>query len=130
MNSKAFTPEEVKKNLHLDLINYLLSYNQKSKNYYYDIHITTDGYCLIVEWENIPYNHEYGGAFKYIDEDHIVLKQVIFPDNHTEYLFDDEEDEMLKEWLEKNPGWKQNNYGHWYNEQEISKIKEELLNIK
>ena len=38
-NSQAFTPEEVKKGLHLDLISYLLDYNSKADGYFNDIHI-------------------------------------------------------------------------------------------
>ena len=56
VNSVAFTPEEVEQNLHMDLITYLLSYNQKSKSSYFDIHITSDGFCTIVEFVNLTYD--------------------------------------------------------------------------
>ena len=127
MNRKAFVPEEVKKGLLKDLLDYLLNYNLKSKDYYNEIHITTDGYCTIVEWEDVPYDKGWGGTFQYIDESHVVMKEVMFPDNHSEYLFDEEEQEAIDEWLKENPGWKQNEFGIWYNEVECQQLKEELL---
>lgn len=129
VNSAAFTPEEVKKGLHLDLIKYLLDYNSKSEKSYNDIHITTDGYCLIVEWTNLNYEYSSGCGFRYVDEEHELLKEVVFPDNHTEYLFDDEEQEALDDWLKENPGWFKNDYGRWVNKTEQEEMEKFLTNL-
>ena len=48
-NSEAFTPEEVEKGSHLKLLNCLFDLNKNLDNGHYDIHITSDGYCLIIE---------------------------------------------------------------------------------
>ena len=64
-NYQAFTPKEVKQGLHTDLIQMLLKYNEKSDEHFMDIHITTDGYCLMVEWDCVPYNRQWGGVFVY-----------------------------------------------------------------
>ena len=121
-NSVAFTPEEVKKGLHSDLINYLVNYNTQNKSDdYYEIHITSDGYCMIIEFDKIPYDHAYGGTFKYVDEFNgdIIMKECYFPDNHTEICYDDEDfKERLDNWLKENPGWRKNEYGSWYNEED------------
>ena len=83
-NSQAFTPEEVKKGLHLDLIKYLLDYNQKAEGYFNDIHIDTDGYCVIIEWVTESYKDACSG-FEFVGCDEEVLKLVHFPDNSYGY---------------------------------------------
>lgn len=102
-NKKAFTPEEVEKGLHLDLIKYLLNYNLNSEDYYEDIHITTDGYCTIVEWCDVCRDKEIpSGSFEFVGEDQYVLTEIRFPDNHHEYLFEGEIETVAKKWLEDN----------------------------
>ena len=104
-NSQGFTPEEVEKKLHLDLINYLLDFNTKSDRHYHDIHITTDGYCLIVEWTTNNYEDLSAGSFKFVDEDQVVMTEKIFPDNHTELCYNEADyKERLDEFLKENPG--------------------------
>lgn len=111
-NYEAFTPEEVEKGLHLDLINYLLDYNKKSEESYYDIHITSDGYCTIIEWTDASYEEgEWNGAFKYVGEDQEVMTELQYPDNSIEYVFPNEKDEMLRAWLRDHPTWKKNCFG-------------------
>lgn len=115
VNCKAFIPEEVEAGLHLDLLNYLLTYNSKSQDYYYDIHCYTDGYCTIIEWVDRSYTKDIDyGQFTFVDCDHHILKEVVFPDNHIEYLEDDDEPTAIEEWLKENPGWELNSFGHWY----------------
>ena len=65
MNSMAFTPEE-KENLK-KLIKFLVE-DYDSDEYYNEIHITTDGYCTIVEWDTIPYDGSFGGRIEYVDD--------------------------------------------------------------
>lgn len=102
-NSKAFTPEEVEKGLHLDLIKYLLDYNSKSDDYYEDIHITSDGYCTIVEWCDVCLDKEIpSGKFEFVGEDQYVMTNITFPDNHSEFLFEGEIEERANEWLKEN----------------------------
>lgn len=114
VNSVAFTPDEVEKNLHLDLINFLLSYNSKADDSFFDIHITTDGYCTIVEFVSLTRGvNDNSEGFAYVDEEHYVLKRVDFPDGHYEYLDDEVAEEALKEWLANNPGWGKDEYGYW-----------------
>ena len=128
-NRQAFTPEEVKQGLLNDLLTYLLDYNKKNKTHYYDIHITTDGYCSIVEWVDVGYNNEYGddGKFRFVNYDQVVMLEKTFPDNHRELCYDEEDyQERLKEWLEENPGWVKTTYGTWTNEIENEKFRQEL----
>lgn len=101
MNSISFTPQQVERKLHLKLLEYFDEFNQDNDSRYVEVHIMNDGFCTIIEWEVVPYNHEYGGQFKYVDEEHEVVKQVIFPDNHYEYLPDGEVDEYLNQWKEE-----------------------------
>lgn len=116
-NHQSFTPEEVQQGLHSDFLNILLKYNNVSKTHYNDIHLTTDGYCFIIEWETIPYSHEYGGSFKYVGEDEVIMLERHFPDNHYDYFYSEEDyQERLNEWLKENPGWVKTSYGTWTNE--------------
>lgn len=98
MNQMAFTPEEVKKGLYLKLLNYLIEFNTESEHRV-DIRIWNDGYCTVVDWD---FNIE-GEQFEWVDTEHVVLKEVIFPDNHIEYMHDDEEHDALVEFLKDNP---------------------------
>lgn len=128
-NYQAFTPEEVEQGLHLDLLNYLLEHNKKNKNQYYDIHITSDGYCTIIEWTDVIYNQEYGpeGKFEFVPSDGYVMIEKIFPDNHYEMFSSEEEfEERLQEWLKENPGWVKTSYGTWTNEIENEKFRKML----
>lgn len=126
VNEQAFTPEEVKKGLHLKLINSLLELDKDRKDNHFDIRITTDGYCIIVQWCDV--SDEYGAyGFKFVDSDEVVMREYRFPDDHYEYFCEDIEfDDALKTWLSKNPGWKKNAYDIWYNEDEQKKRLEEL----
>ena len=115
VSSIAFTSEDVEKNLHLNLINFLFDYNNKADDNFFDINITTDGCCLIVEFVNLTRGvNDNTEGFAYIDEEHEVLKIVKFPDTHYEYMADDEAEEALKKWLTENPGWKKDEFGRWW----------------
>ena len=115
INSVAFSPEDVQKNLHIDLINYLLSFNQKSEDSFFDIHVTSDGFCTIVEFVNLTRGiNDTSEGFVYMDEEHYLLKRVNFPDNSYDYFDDDVAEEALKNWLADHPGWKKDEFGRWY----------------
>lgn len=126
-NSQAFTPEEVQKGLHLDLIKYLLDYNSKAEGFFNDIHIDSDGYCVIIEWVQESYK-EACTSFEFVDHDEEVIKIVHFPDNSYSYASDeDEANDMLMLWLHENPGWEKNEYGHWYQPAENDRNIKEIL---
>lgn len=128
-NYQAFTPEEVEKGLHLDLLNYLLEHNKKNENQYYDIHITTDGYCTIIEWTDISYSQKYGpeGKFEFVPHNGRVMLEFAFPDNHTELCYDEEDyEERLGGFLKENPGWVKTSYGTWTNEIENERFRKTL----
>lgn len=122
-NSQAFTPEEVKQGLHLDLINYLLDYNSKSKECFNDIHIDSDGFCVIVEWVTETYG-DVSTSFEYVGEDEVVLKIVKFPDGSYDYVEDqDEANDRFQLWLHQNPDWERDESGKRYKRKEIKEIK-------
>ena len=127
-NYQAFTPEEVEQGLAQDLINYLLDHNKKAKEQYYDIHITSDGYCTIIEWTDVNYKFkDEEGKFDFVPSNGYIKLEYRFPDNHYEDFFSKEEyEERLREWLKENPGWVKGPYGTWTNEIENEKFKKEL----
>lgn len=113
------------------LLETLIDYNNDSEEKYYnDIHIYQEDMFSVIEWNHIPYSHEYGGEFKYIAEDEVIMKEVYFPDNHYEFLFPEEVDERFKEWLEENPGWTKTSYGTWTNTIENEKFRKEFEQLK
>lgn len=127
VNSHAFTPEEVEKGLHLKLLKTLLELSNESTEHYNDIHITSDGYCTIIEWVNVPYSHEWGGQFNFVDEDQVIMTEKMFPDNHTELCYDEEDyKEKLDEFLKEYPGWVKTPYGAWTNEIENERFRKML----
>lgn len=108
-NSMSFTPEEVEQGLHTKLIKYLLDYNKNCEKHYNDIHITTDGYCLIVEWTNLPYDHAWGGRFEYLEENEYKVHYFSLPDETSISSVDKNEDkEIVEDFIEKHPGWTYN----------------------
>ena len=127
-NSQAFTPEEVEQGLAQDLINYLLDHNKKAKEQYYDIHITSDGYCTIIEWTDINYKFkDEEGKFDFVPSNGYIKLEYSFPDGHYEEFYSKEEyEERLREWHKENPGWVKTHYGTWTNEIENEKLRKEL----
>ena len=129
INNIAFGPEQA--DAVKDLLDYLLDYNSKQEyDDYYEIHITTDSYCTIVEFEKVPYSGEWGGKFQYVEDDELVMKEYSFPDDHYEYFTSKEEyKEALDEWLKENPGWERGEFGRWYKKIE-EKLEEIIMNNK
>jgi len=103
-----------------------MSYDKETR-LYNDIHIIpADCGAFIVEWIQAPWDNSYGGSFKYVDEDQEVCTEVHLPDDTFEYIPSYNADSYLKDWLDENPGWKQNEFGHWYKEDEAQKSKDKL----
>lgn len=120
-NQESFTPEEIKRGKHLKLLKTLFELERDAlvddpeADKAYDIHIWTDGYCLIVEWCDRWFESGVDtGHFEFVDENQVVLQEVLLPDNSTVYAVDDYDAErLLNEFLEKNPQWHRNKFGIW-----------------
>ena len=113
VNNVAFTPEEVEKGMVIDFIQFLLEQNKKLERSFNDIHITSDSYCTIVEWIQKRYDDS-DESFEYVDGDHLVVKEIYFPDGHYEWVkTKEEEKERWEEFLKEDPGWYQDSYGTW-----------------
>lgn len=126
-NYQAFTPEEVEEGLHLDLLNYLLEHNKKNETQYYDIHITSDGYCTIIEWIDVRYDKIFGeeNHFEFVPYNGCVMLEYSFPDDHREFCYDEQDyKERLDEFLKENPGWIKGQFGNWVNELENNSYSE------
>ena len=116
-NEETFTPEEVEKGLHIELINTLLKLDQMSEDHgsaFRDIHICSDGYCTIVQW--CLNNKDYGtGSFEYVSGDQVIMQEIVLPDDSYQYAHDDEEaNEILNNWLSEHPNWKRAQFGGRY----------------
>ena len=60
MNCKVFTRDDVEKGLHLKLLEYLCRYNVETESdEFFDIHVTTDGDSIIVEWVDSSFEFPY-----------------------------------------------------------------------
>lgn len=125
-NSMSFSREAMKEGLHLELIKYLVNYHLNNDYHFNDVHITTDGETLIVEWEQVPYDHSFGGSFQYVEEDCLVMRDLDLPDGGNTFIpQDDDPEEYLKEWLKEHPGWKRSAYGHWVFEDKDKQMEKE-----
>lgn len=117
--SQSFSPEEVQKGFVDDLLKYLTTFNLKSFNeessrYFAEFCVTTDGYSTIVKWVFRPFEQaEESARFELLGEDEAIMKQVVFPDDSSSYVFPEDAEETFKEWLADNPGWEKDYYGHW-----------------
>lgn len=120
MNKQVFDISKDKGRRQFDaFLKVLLDYNAEGDNDdYNEIHIYQEEMLMIVEWNKVPYSHEWGGKFQYIDYDEYVMKEVSFPDGHYEYLFPDEVEEKLEEWHKSHPEWVKTYYGTWTNMEE------------
>ncbi len=113
-----FNSKEIENGLFNDFLNSLIQYNQKSDDYYLDIHIKAEDNSLIIEWIQNPYNWE-SSKFVEINEDEYVMKEVRLPDGHYEYVRDEEEEkELWDSWIKDHPNWEKNQWGIWREKQE------------
>jgi len=102
-NSQSFTKEQVEVGLHLDLINYLLSYNKNSTDSYADIHVWSDSFCLTVDWVIVNYEDAGVGRFEFVGSDQMIMTEYFFPDNHSELCYDEDDyNARLTDWLKEN----------------------------
>lgn len=102
-------------------IEFILDFNGDPDNeYYFETHIYQEENLIIVEFDKVPYSGEWGGKFEYVDEDQTVATELILPDNSIELVKKGTEDDALNDWLQENPGWSKNSYGHW----EYNKVEE------
>ena len=105
-NSQAFIPEEVEQGLVNKLIEYFLFFNKTSKDHYIDFHVTTDSYCTIVEWTDVPYNHEWGGSFEYVQEDEYVVHDLELPDGtYVRSTNKIEDKEIIDDFMAEHPDY-------------------------
>lgn len=129
MNSISFDTTKPNYMKHfMSQLNALLEYNKDSdEECYNDIHIYQEEMFIVLEWERIPYSHDWGGKFKFIDEDAVVMFEKYFPDNHSELCYDEDDyNERLELWLKDNPGWVKTPYGTWTNEIENERWRKKL----
>lgn len=124
VNSQSFSKEQIENNEMTEFVNMLckLSYGEGST--YNDIRIRpTDCGGFVVEWAEVSWDHQYGGSFEYVDDDQVVVKEYVFPDNHTELCYNDDDfNERLEEFLKENPSWEKTSYGTWTNTIENEKF--------
>lgn len=128
-NQEAFTPEEVEAGLAAEFIKFLIDQDQKALKIKFkdggvtsfkNINITSDGYCLLVQWTDVfdDEDNEHN-QFVYVDDDERIMKVLDLPDNSTVYCLDDDDrKQTLEDWLKENPGWEKDQYGRWYNKKE------------
>lgn len=66
-NSMAFTPEEVRKGLLDKFVKTLNDLNQEKEYEFIEYHVTTDGFCTIVEFDSLFIKDE-DDKFQYVDD--------------------------------------------------------------
>lgn len=125
MSFNVTKPKEKKKLQ--EFLDYLLAYNAEVSELYMDIHIYQEDLFTMVDWDQVPYDHEWGGQFKYVDWDQIVVKEVGFPDGHYEYALDEEHEKQLwDDFHKQHPEWVKTEWGTWTNEEENAKFRKRV----
>jgi len=68
-----------------------------------------------VEWKVT--NGEYSTAtLDWVSDGEVVMKEITMPDGSTQYaLRDEDENEVIDEWLKTHKGWVKGDYGSWHN---------------
>lgn len=131
MNRQYFSKEQVAAGELNEFLNVLLKQCYGKSDCFNDIHIKPeDCGAFMIEWEETPWNHEWGGHWQYIDDDcdEVVAKWYSFPDNHNVLLESKESkevyEELLEDWLEehKEEGWHKNHLGQWVKRDENFKL--------
>ena len=120
-NSQYFSKEQVESGSASAFIKMLMDMCYEDNNpSYNDIHIQPeDCGAFTVQWIQVPWDHDYGGTFQYVDEDHVVARECEFPDKSFHLFYDDEDAELeFNQWLEEHPEYKKDAGGHWINDQE------------
>ena len=132
MNSQYFSKEQLAAGEVNEFLNLLIKQSYGKGDCYNDIHVVPcDLGAVMVEWESNPWSGEYGGKWKYVQEDdeEVVAKYYYFPDESS-VLCESEEvfNDYLKDWLEehKEEDWAKNEYGKWYSKKQQRDWEEEL----
>ena len=128
VNSVYFSREDVSKGLMAEFIAVLCRNTYESENLMNDIHIKPEDIgAFAVEWVQVPWDHSYGGKFEFVDEDQEVCDDLVLPDGSRDYTPDGED--YLKWWLEENPGWEKEEWGHWHKNEESNYIPKKSPNF-
>lgn len=100
-NKMVFSEQECANSFILWLTNY--NKNNNDNDQYNDIHIYQEDEFIVVEWVQIPYNHEYGGKFEFVDENQSIVTEFTYPDGEYGYAFDKEDkNKLIEDWYNKN----------------------------
>lgn len=111
MNEVYFTEEEVKAGNHIDLINFLMDQSYGKGNLYNDIRIKPeDSGAFIVQWAQLPWSHDYGGRWVFLDEDEDVIVEIRMPDGTYQEVHRGDERLALEDWWEEHPDFEDPNY--------------------
>lgn len=103
MSSLYFTNRKYADNF----IKFMLDYNQDLDNEdYFEIHIYQEETGIIVEFDKVPFSWEWGGRFKYMDEDEEVGINLCLPDNSYVFVRKYEAEDYLNDWLKDNPEYR------------------------
>ena len=103
VNSIAFDfSNEEEKKYYYKILEDFIEFSRASNDTYIDIHTKHEDVNIVVlDFVQLPYDKSYGGQFTYVDEDHMVMKQVMLPDNSYEYAIDEEHEKAIIENWEK-----------------------------
>lgn len=133
INSQTFSEAEVSSGAMSNFIKILcdLCYSEKPgapSAIYNDIRIhPSDCGSFVVEWVQLPWDGKWGGQFGYVDEDELIMRECILPDNTIIYCVDEEDyKERLDEWLKENPSYYRTPYGTWGNRDDDAELQKML----
>lgn len=129
LNSQVFTPEDCKKGLDIELLKTLLHISDALDEAFLDIHIKSDGYCRIIEWDKVYFDSGFENSkFEYLQADELVMKELYLPDGTYTYVDRGEEEEYLANWLQEHPEYIKTEYGQWVNKNDLEEFDRSPIN--
>lgn len=132
LNRVYFSKEQIESGEFTEFLTVLMKHCYGEGEMYSDIHIFPEDLgAFSIEWIQLPWDHEWGGGFKYVDDDETIYREYVLPDrSFIDLPVDSDFEEYLRDWLIDNPGWIKTSYGTWTNEVENEKLRQELLTEK
>lgn len=121
VNSQYFDKEQIEAGEMQHLLEFLMNEAYGKGKYYNDIHIKpSDCGAFTVEWVQVPWDHDFGGSFQYVDSDEVVMKECEMPDGSYQYFkTDDDFLEAVQEFLNEHPTYTKSSVtGRWYDRAE------------
>ncbi len=103
----------------MKLVQLLCVNNAHNKYTFNDIRISHDDTSVVVEWTPVLKSEEDDCRWVFKDGEHLLVKQINFPDGSYDFAIEDSDEEFLwDKWKKNHPEWHLGKYHTWVNSME------------